>query len=529
MQFRLLLTGVAAAMLAACGGGGDGDGAAPQTPVTTTIRGTAAVGAALANAEVQAKCVAGTATATTAADGTFTLSLADVKRPCVLSVATPDGGKLHSVVTPGTGTTVVANITTLSELITASLAQGSTAAFFQAFDAAAQARLTDANLDTATGSVRMMLNGVVELAGVDPIRDTLVAAHGNNAGNALDQKLDTLGATLARSRTTLAELSEAVASNAGAEAIRTALQPASASCAGLRTGQYRMINLVAGGFSQSVALDADAMTISVTGETGSGTLSITPEANEACRFNVDGLSALVSRSGITVINGAPFQVPPFLMLPQQSISLAELAGDWNGLGFEAETGTLAPTRITLKIDAKGVISGAECGREGCTPWNDVQAPVITANPDGSFDITDEEGAQRVHAFKGTDGVVSMFISHESGIIVASQQKALTLPVLGSKSAYWDMSVLSTGEVEDISSFATTIAEVDATAGTYSRLRDDGRLDSWAINKPAIGLRLRPLTATTAETVSMNLGNTGVIVATGSWPTSSYFGISVTRP
>ncbi|WP_370637423.1 hypothetical protein [Cupriavidus sp. AU9028] len=497
--------------------------------MTTTIRGTAAVGAALANADVQAKCVAGTASATTAADGTFTLSIADAQRPCVLSVATPDGATLHSVVTPGTGTAVVANITTLTELITASLAQGSAAAFFEAFDAAAQARLTDANVDTATGSVRRMLDGVVDLAGVDPIRDTLVAAHGNTAGNALDQKLDTLGATLARSGTTLAELSEAVANNAGAEAIRTALQPASASCAGLRTGAYRMINLAIGGISQTVALDAQTMTISVPGETESGTLPITPEANEACRFNVDGLSALVSRSGITVINAASMGAPPFLMLPQQTISIAELAGDWNGLGFEAETGELAPTRITLKIDANGVISGAECGREGCTPWNDAQSPVITANPDGSFDITDEDGAQRAHAFKGTDGVVSMFIGTESGFIVASQQKALTLPALGAKNAYWDMSVLSSGMVEDISTFSTTIAEVDATAGTYSRLRDDGRLDSWTINQPAIGLRHRPLTATTAETVSMSLGNTGVIVATGSRQASSYFGVSVTRP
>ncbi|PMX95493.1 hypothetical protein C1X54_38495, partial [Pseudomonas sp. GW460-13] len=78
------------------------------------------MGAALPNATVQAKCANGSGTATTAADGTFTISIPDATRPCVLSVTTPDGTILHSVVEAGTGTTAAANITPLTELITAS-------------------------------------------------------------------------------------------------------------------------------------------------------------------------------------------------------------------------------------------------------------------------------------------------------------------------------------------------------------------------------------------------------------------------
>ena len=70
---NLFLTGLAAAVLTACGGGG-GDSEAPASSAPTTkISGTAAVGAALGNASVQAKCASGSGTATTAADGTFTI------------------------------------------------------------------------------------------------------------------------------------------------------------------------------------------------------------------------------------------------------------------------------------------------------------------------------------------------------------------------------------------------------------------------------------------------------------------------
>ena len=68
--------------LVACGGGGD---AAPSTPHLT---GTAAVGAALAGANVTARCAAGPdITGTTGSDGEFDLSLASGQAlPCMVRV-----------------------------------------------------------------------------------------------------------------------------------------------------------------------------------------------------------------------------------------------------------------------------------------------------------------------------------------------------------------------------------------------------------------------------------------------------------
>ncbi len=147
MKSKLILTGLTVltvAVLAACGGGGGGD--STKTVSSTKVSGTAATGAALAGATVSAKCASGSGSATTAADGTFTINIENAQRPCVLSVTTPDGTTLHSVVEAGTENNVVANVTPFTELITAALAQGSTKTFFEQFDANAQARLTPANL-----------------------------------------------------------------------------------------------------------------------------------------------------------------------------------------------------------------------------------------------------------------------------------------------------------------------------------------------------------------------------------------------
>jgi hypothetical protein len=150
MKTKLLLTGLTAAVLSACGGGSDSTIPATPAAVTTKITGTAAVGAALSNVVVSAKCASGSGTATTSADGSFTINIDSATRPCVLSVTAADGTTLHSVIEAGTGTSAVANITPLTELVTASLAQGSTDTFYKTFDANAQSKLTAANLATST-------------------------------------------------------------------------------------------------------------------------------------------------------------------------------------------------------------------------------------------------------------------------------------------------------------------------------------------------------------------------------------------
>ncbi|SPA22843.1 conserved hypothetical protein [Cupriavidus taiwanensis] len=532
---HLFLTGLAAAVLTACGGGG-GDSTPTSGPAATKISGTAAVGAALGGATVQAKCASGSGTATTAADGTFTLSIEGATRPCVLSVKTPDGTTLHSVVEAGTGTTAVANITPLTELVTASLAQGSTTAFFDQFDAAAQAKLTSGNLTSATESVRLVLTGVVDLGGVDPLKDPLVAANGANAGNAQDKLLDQLGDRLEASQTTLGELSSAVAANADAAAVQTALQPAAATCAGLKTGKYHVIGL---GSAAAEAGDLDAAALKL--QVGNETVPFTAVANDNCRFTVPGTNGatntvMVAKSGIAlaVPPAGPMTDLPTLLVPAQAVVLADLAGDWNGLGMERDHSgaPYASRRVTFSIDAAGKLTkGADCsGVNTCEAWLPEELPTLSADADGSFKITDSFGTQLAYAFKGTDGQVTVVITHDDGFMIAAKQVVRPLPVVGTTNSYWDSVLFSgiTPTLDGPTALSNEVTSVDTQTGTYTRKRlQDSRLDSWKVNSPAIGLRYRAATSGAPEMITLVPGNTGLSV--GISVAGTYYDISVNRP
>ncbi|MEN7530581.1 hypothetical protein [Cupriavidus sp. DL-D2] len=553
MKSKLLLTGLMAAVLSACGGGGDGGSTTPT--VTTKVSGTAAVGAAIGNALVQAKCASGSGTATTAADGTFTINIPNVTRPCVLSVTTADGTVLHSVVEAGTDTAVVANITPLTELITAALAQGDTNAFFTLFDTKAQERLTAANLATATGTVRQQLAGYVDLTSVDAIKGTLVAANGSNAGNGLDKLLDQLGELLKKSGTSVSELSTAFATNAGTTAIKTVLQPASATCAGLRTGKYWAVS---GANIAPAQFDASTLQLSITNPLSnvlpaamaltpttdlqasavSTVMSLTPTTDQNCRFTAGTVGSatdfMVSKSGIALVHVPGSQTVSGFLIPAQEISLAELAGDWNALGYERnDNSVLESTRITFTLGADGKFSaGADCtGVNTCTPWAAGEMPTLAATSNGAFTLTDQSGTANVVAFKGTDGQYTAVITHEAGILVASKQVVRAMPVVGSKSTYWDMTYLP-GQNPAYSADGTVISTVDAASSVYTRKRNsDGRVDSWKQNSPVNGLRYRAKSSdlNARESISMTLGNTGVGILISIDPASLFYDISVLRP
>jgi len=540
MKSRLLLTGLAAVVVSACGGGG-GD-STPAPTVTTKVSGTAATGAAMGNVTVQAKCASGSGSATTAADGTFTINIPDAKRPCVLSATAADGTVLHSIVEAGSDASVTANITPLTELITAALAQGSTKTFFDQFDAGAQARLTPANLTTAQSNVRLALAGTVELLGFDPLKDQLVAATNGSAGNAMDRLLDKLADRLAASKTSLAELAAAIGNNAGAAAIQTVLQTASQTCGGMRNGSYLLIGQ--NGLQQSF-FDASASVLSMKNAQGAvvGQVGFTAVPEQNCRFTVSANGTLsdvaVSSSGIALVHSPSAQSLPSMIVPMQSLELSDLAGKWNALGFERDDATAPykPTRVTFTLGTDGKLTaGADCtGVNTCTNWPVSDLPVVTANSAGGFLMTDTGGSSYVAAFKGTDGQVSAVIAYADGIVIATKEVARPLPVVGTRNSFWDYTFF--GNLSFQGTIATTeIKTVDAQAGTYTRDRTEAgsqtvRKDSWKQNSPANGLRYRAASqdSTARESIAMLLGNTGVGVVISLDATSLFYDISVNRP
>ncbi|AQR67682.1 hypothetical protein BZG29_04340 [Janthinobacterium sp. LM6] len=175
-----------------------------------TVNGTAATGKAIAGAMIAAKCQTGTGNATTLADGSYSLAAAGGKLPCLLQITDPaDGSKLHTLVL-GSGSAATANITPLSEMLTARLLGSEPAVFFAAFDSAiAGNKITAAAVKAAQADVGAVLGGVVDTT---PLADFLstplkAATQGNPAGgDAQDRLLDAL-----RVKINAAQLTQVVA------------------------------------------------------------------------------------------------------------------------------------------------------------------------------------------------------------------------------------------------------------------------------------------------------------------------------
>ena len=151
-RLTLALAGAALATLAGCGGGGGSSSPAAATPALT-LTGTAATGAAISGGPVTVKCASGTGSATTNADGSYTVIVSNGAFPCLAKVTAADGSVLNSVVTGTGGSSAVANITPVTQLIVASLAGGDPAAYFAAFDATAATGVTSAKVAAAQTSV----------------------------------------------------------------------------------------------------------------------------------------------------------------------------------------------------------------------------------------------------------------------------------------------------------------------------------------------------------------------------------------
>lgn len=148
----LLVATVTAALMTACGGGDDtapvASVVAPVavTPVAFTLSGTAATGAAIAGGAITANCTLGTASGTSAADGSFMLTLDKGQvAPCLLRITKAAAPPAAAVELYGFAATAGrVNITTLTDTALTRTLAGSPADVFASFDAARAAAINTA-------------------------------------------------------------------------------------------------------------------------------------------------------------------------------------------------------------------------------------------------------------------------------------------------------------------------------------------------------------------------------------------------
>ncbi|TDV16302.1 Ig-like domain-containing protein [Paraburkholderia caballeronis] len=178
---RFALCAATSALLAACGGGGSGDTSATGTPqsAAVSLTGTVAIGHALAGAPVTVTDSTGkTATATSDANGIYTVAISNLAAPLLVSAADRSGassGTLYSVVAntqTADGAPATANVTPLTTAVAALLTKSGSPR-----DLAASGGLTAATQDAVRTAVTtldtvlapILVNNKLSASSFDPV------------------------------------------------------------------------------------------------------------------------------------------------------------------------------------------------------------------------------------------------------------------------------------------------------------------------------------------------------------------------
>lgn len=559
---------------------------APPTPPALQLSGVAATGFAIAGGTIDVKCATGIGTTTTGTDGAYTLRIEDAVLPCVIRASGQSEGVpvvLHSVTEAGSvsGTTsVVANVSPLTEMIVAQIAATAPASVFEAIGggsapalsreaiAAARSQVVDA-LKAATG---------IDLGAIDPFTSPLRAATpaAPEAGNGHDRLLDAL-----RERVPLAALPMVVnqiASAAGAAATAPADTPlpltlsevmggvaggSLANCPVAISGRYRFLET----YGRTYALNLDFRAGKGTfANTPTATLDITPDPVEACRFRVAGTGVPsgnaiefdvvigpggaggfrirnLTLGGQTIGFVFPVQAHPVTALQTRWAFVQ--SGAYPGVGFEF-TGGRMTVDSELRVRACDFIADPATGRYTCGEDDDWST--IEPRPDGGFGLSEANDPTRIYLYRSPAGQTTLFATLnptgasgpglEQATIIAWRPFLLAQPPVGSTSRYWDLSrsrgpSASSDTVSGPTADATTVTTSDAATATITRTRDsDGRVDTQVLNVPVEGMRLRPPAPSLAPLVIAPLPGLGLVVANSPGPFQqmpSITAISVARP
>ena len=508
-------------LIAACGGGGGGGGSS----FSLQVSGTAATGAALSGAAVEVKCAAGSGTATTTSTGSYTVTMDGGALPCIIKVSGTAGAlavTLHSVAEAGSAsgsrTSAVANVTPITEMIVAQLVAALPADGFADFNPGLVTAAGVAN--AASAIVAALQTAGIDLAGIDPLKATLVPATDSTAGNAYDVLLDVLGDKIGPASLPLVVSQIAAAavtqSSAGlAEAMAAVAGGALEHCPTALSGKYRTLDL----FGKLVTRDVDFSTKTFSAANGSDQFAIATDAAKPCEFTVTGSSEGRSVVWNVVIGAqgagaykARFTNPDSTgtdgyIFPAQARTLAEVAGTWSWVesGHYAPVNNLVHFAGQLTVGSDG--SATTCDYDTST-WACDTRPVaqsLVARSDGGFDLK-EAGTTvaQLYGYRTPGGAIAVFgttnASGASGIavtqtsLVATRPATLPLPQVGTVTPYWDTSVTqidSSRIVQPPLPDASTILTVDAATQTVTRRRSsDDRPDTLHFNTPLAGVRTR---------------------------------------
>lgn len=549
--------------LQGCGGGGSSSsGNAGSTGSTgssgptlpslpsaqqVTLAGVVSTSSVLSGASVSAKCVvnASTTPATTDSNGNYTLTIT-VAPPCVLE-ATSGSTTLHSVA-QGSGTSLTANVTDLTELTVANATGSSNlASYMQNLSSTSNLPLESAfgtngsALTTAQNTVTTALSAAgVSTAGINNVftdaPSTAGAAPDSAAQTSLVNAISTSGTSLSQ-----------IASTIGYVPATQLLQPAASNCSALQSGTYNVLwyNSANSAGSTTMANNMDTATVTTSTSSANVALSfalgtasgmssgganplatLTPTMNGttpiACDYTgTDGTStAYVSKAGVIVARYVDGTAGTYIgiMVPQQTLTLAALAGNWTRVVIDSNNGTTNTVNSAdFTFSSTGTVSNVtNC--QGLTSCAAVTSslPTLTVDSTGwGFDLTAADGSwtERYFAYQSGSSLLMVGIDKQARPKVMPVQATLALPAGGPLNIWnpaMDMTPQATSNVG-----GATITIMSGSGSSFilqqSNSSTSTYLTSWSINQPLAGWWYEAQQTVTATDGSQQTDNTRFVL------------------
>jgi hypothetical protein len=272
------------------------------------------------------------------------------------------------------------------------------------------------------------------------------------------------------------------------------------TCAALRSGTYRMVQPRLGQAPLILTLSMNASNLSWTNSQGDADTWV-PHATESCHFT-DGAShkndIVISQAGVItarVFESSTNTYQLTMGFPEQSHTLAELAGDWNLIGLELNSTSTGYNGVTgtYTADANGVANNVSwCENEatrgvGGADCQSVTSGVlaVSVNTSGGFDIGTTGG--RMFVYRSGTGVMAMKVDQDGSFQVRTPVRTLSATV-GRTNAQWNLwntSDMTSPSAIGLSSFLNTA--YNSATGALTRVsNDDGHVEVLMMNNPRAG-------------------------------------------
>ena len=520
----------------------EGAGGGGTAVNSITLQGVAATGAAISGGTVDVKCKNGTGTATTNADGTYTVTVADGAQPCILRAVDPvTKVELFSIVESG-GTT--ANITPVTSLVVANTLGDSPSTSFTTFNSTVHDKITAANISSAVTRVQAATAAIgtdADMTGVDIMKGSLTAATDSAAGDANDKKIDALMAALTAADKKISDLTDqlktATTSNAAASSLSTVVGDSKyslANCPYARSGDVWAINF-AGAAPVSYNADFNNMVLKKLSNNTTSAINFKRDgSNNAipCAFTatIGGVATefRISEGGI----GAWTQATDFgIVVPAQKTKLltdASMTGTFPTLAFirEKTLGYRAALPIRFEVDSNGDMKSYSCDMTKTKP--DCLTTVDTSSSDptscvpqsnGTFACTSTAGLSATGILYVTGSQATMFMSITNmsvgtyrfgGLMIMSKAAKMSLPKVGATTAAdsaWYTGVNTGGNiVVSGGTSGSTVESVDTANNKYTT-SSAGTTTTYTryIDTPANGLLFSKSTDTQGVTMGTSSG------------------------